>query len=246
MTSTTRRPGRWYPAERRLVISCRSPNASSAIGISTTAAKARSRRVRRLIAYLGLDSRLRSPIPRPIPRSRRTARAGQWPAAVSRPAGRWSPDRAIERCPSGACRSRHGSTGRLSTATTYPASVPAAAPAPALHRSARSRARRSGADGPEGARRGTRVAAGPDARARPTKRSARSRATSSLASYTIRGAGCADNWLDRSRRGDLAIRRSSATRTGRARRAPPPEQHRPRGPAARRPKAKAMSASVPA
>ena len=37
------------PAESRRVISCRSPNASSAIGISTTAANARSRRVRRLI-----------------------------------------------------------------------------------------------------------------------------------------------------------------------------------------------------
>ena len=48
----------WYSSERRLVISCRSPNASNAIGISTTAAKASSRRVRRLI-LISDRSRLR-------------------------------------------------------------------------------------------------------------------------------------------------------------------------------------------
>src|SRR3989475_1706808 len=51
MTSTTLSTRTWYSSERRLVISCRSPIASRASGISTITPKARSMRVRRLINH---------------------------------------------------------------------------------------------------------------------------------------------------------------------------------------------------
>ena len=171
MTSTTRSTRSWYSSERRLVISCRSPNASSAIGISTTAAKARSRRVRRLITHLGSFAPRddQSPIPFRSHTGPPAPHNGVQPCLNQRDDGLGiEPSSAIHQGLQVAARverpavERHDVTGVGS---------PPPCQCQRLTASTRWHAGMSAADGPEGARRGTPLRQGPTHG--PGRRSAR-------------------------------------------------------------------------
>ena len=239
MTSTTWSTRNWYSCERRLAISCRSPNTSSAMAISTTAAKARSRRVRRLIAYLGplTSCDQQSAIPF------RGDAGSAAPHDSSQPRLDQRDDRlGIE--PASAVHQHLDVPARVERTTVEGDDVAGIVSAPPCR--GEGLAGQCGcvqgcprADDPEAAHRGSAVAAAPGPRDRPTRRSAKSREAASR------------RVVDDSRgrvRIALAARmarpRSPATSATRTAPPPPvlhPERHRRRGPAALPPTAREHS-----